>query len=550
MLRRNSRGISRVSYLLISVYALVIVAALVSLKIDSAPVSSASAVSTTTLPPISVGADGIVSRAIVAENALPGTTAWQITPGSSATAIQGFANATNAQVGQNVDLYVTTQSPSYVIQAYRMGWYQGKGARLVWTSLRQHGINQPACPVDTATNMVTCYNWKISAVMLVSAKFVPGDYLLKLVAGPKAMSYIPLTVWDPTSTSTYVVVNRSIVEQGWNTYGGFSFYAGTGPCIIDNSPYPVCNRARVVSFDRPYNTGYGASDFLTNEYPLVALMEKEGLDVSYITDITLATYPNVLANHKVMISLDHDEAWTYEERLALQSAQAHGMNAIFFGAAAMVRHVRLEPSILGLNRQVVDYRNSYEDPLYGKAPGVQITGNTWQSPPASWSPLAQIGVQYSGFLAPNLFVPMVVADASSWVFDNTGAVNGSSLANVVASDFDHVIASSSEPPNLEVLAHSPVPARLGTVSGNVWNGLSYSDMVYFTNPVSHAGTIDTGNNVWIGDLNRCTVATDPTCAAPALVTITNNILRLFAKGPAGLYEPSVSNLATIVPAGS
>jgi len=546
--RHNSRGIGRVSYLLISVYALLIVVAVVSLKV-SAFSGSTSTIPTTTLPPTMIGADGVQSRAILDENALPGTTTWRIGPSTSTTAIQGFANATNAQVGQNLDLYVSTKLPSYYVEAFRMGWYQGKGARLIYTTQRQRGIDQPACPVD-GYHMVSCYNWKISAVMLVSPKFIPGDYLLKLVGSDGSASYIPLTVWDPTSTSTYVVVNRSMIEQGWNAYGGYSFYQGTGPCIVDNSSYPVCNRARVVSFDRPYDTGNGSSDFLTNEYPLVALMEKEGLDVSYITDITLSSYPHVLDHHKVMISLDHDEGWTYEERLALQSAQAHGMNVVFFGAAAMVRHDRLEPSILGLNRQVVDFRNSYEDPLNGKAPGVQVTGNTWESPPASWSPLGQIGVQYSGYLAPNIFVPMVVSDATSWVFHGTGLANGSSLVNVIASDFDHVIPSSGEPANLEILSHSPVPVNEGTTSGGVWNGNSYSDMVYFTNPVSHAGTIDTGNNVWVGDLNRCTTATYPTCPAPQLITITNNILRLFGKGPSGLIEPSVSNLASIAPAGS
>ena len=177
MARRNSRGISRVSYLLISAYVILLVAALVNVKISSTPAISSS-VTTPTLPPISVGNNGVISRAIINENALPGTTAWQIPAGTSPTAIQGYANATNAQVGQNVDLYVNTASPSYYIEAFRMGWYQGKGARLIWTSERQHGISQPACPVDTNVNMVTCYNWRISAVMLVSPKFVPGDYLL------------------------------------------------------------------------------------------------------------------------------------------------------------------------------------------------------------------------------------------------------------------------------------------------------------------------------------------------------------------------------------
>jgi hypothetical protein len=527
-----------------------VVATVVSYKVVSAPAPTSTTTTTTTMPIVTLGADGVQSSAVVTENSLPGSKDWQLAPGTDSTAIQGFATSTQAQQGQTVNIYVNTSMPNYHVEAYRMGWYQGLGGRLIWSSPTEKGIAQPTCPLDTSINMVACWNWKLSANMIITSSFVPGDYLLKLVAGPKVASYILLTVWDPASTATYVVVNRSMVEQGWNNFGGYSFYAGHGGCIIDSSSYPVCNRARVVSFDRPYNAGNGSSDFLTNEYPLVQLMEREGLDVTYITDITLSTDPAILADHKVLISLDHDESWTYAERLALLHAQAHGLNAIFFGAAAMVRHVRLEPSILGLNRQEVDYRDSYEDPLFAKGTDPNnVTGNTWEVPPASWSPLSQIGVEYSGFLSPDVFVPMVVSDASSWVFKNTNLTNGSALQNVVASDIDHVIPSPGEPANVEVLAHSPVSTANGTFSGSTWNGESYSDMVYFTNPTSHAGTIDTGNNVWIGDLNRCTSA-QVNCAAPELIKITNNILHVFGQGPAGLIEPATTNLTSIFPAGS
>jgi hypothetical protein len=553
--RHDSRGIGRTSYVVVSAFVLLVVATVVSYRVVNAPLAApaptnAATSTTSTLPATSLGVDGVQSSAIIAENARPGSRGWQLAPGTNSTAIQGFATSTQAQQGQTVNIYVNTSMPNYHIEAYRMGWYQGLGGRLIWSSPTEKGIVQPTCPLDTSVNMVACWNWKRSATMSITSSFVPGDYLLKLVAGPKVASYILLTIWDSANTATYVVVNRSMVEQGWNTFGGYSFYAGRGGCIIDSSSYPVCNRARVVSFDRPYDTGNGSSDFLTNEYPLVQLMEREGLDVTYVTDITLSTYPSILSNHKVLISLDHDESWTYAERLALLHAQAHGLNAIFFGAAAMVRHVRLEPSILGLNRQEVDYRNSGEDPLFAKGTDPNdVTGNTWEVPPASWSPLSQIGVEYSGYLAPNVFVPMVVSDASSWVFKNTNLANGSALQNVVASDIDHVIPSPGEPTNVEVLAHSPIPTSDGTFSGTTWNGESYSDMVYFTNPTSHAGTIDTGNNVWIGDLNRCTSA-QANCPARELIVITNNILHVFGQGPAGLIEPAATNLSSILPAGS
>ena len=86
------------------------------------------------------------------------------------------------------------------------------------------------------------------------------------------------------------------------------------------------------------------------------------------------------------------------------------------------------------------------------------------------------------------------------------------------------------------------------MSGSVWGGVSYSDMIYFTNP-SGAGVIDTGNNVWIGDLRACTLGSSA-CAAPTITKITNNILRVFGQGPAGRLEPVVANASAISPAGS
>ena len=91
----------------------------------------------------------------------------------------------------------------------------------------EQGIKQPPCTVASTTNMVSCANWHESLVMPITSAFFPGDYLIKLVAGPRAASYVLLTVRDPSSTAAYVVMNRSLVEQGWNTYGGYSYYAGS-----------------------------------------------------------------------------------------------------------------------------------------------------------------------------------------------------------------------------------------------------------------------------------------------------------------------------------
>jgi hypothetical protein len=490
------------------------------------------------------------STAIIAENRLPGTTAWQIAGPSAPGFIEGYAGVSYASVGTNVHLYVSTDAPQFHVVAYRMGWYQGTGARAVWSSSEVPGRLQPGCPVAPLINMVSCDGWTSSLTMLVTGAFAPGDYLLKLIGSGNQQSYALLTVWDPTSTSTYVIMSRSLTEEAWNTYGGFSFYQGEGPCLLDANPYPVCNRARVVSFDRPFAEGNGSSDFLSNEYPLVRYAEENGLDVTYASDVTVDAQPSLLLQHRALVSLGHDEVWTYRERVAAQTALAHGVNMAFLSAAALVRHGRLQPSPLGANREEVDYRDGSEDPLNGHGNPLEVTGNTWSSPPASWPGSGFVGELYSGYTDPGaLPVPFVVADASNWIFQGTGLHNGSSIPSAIDSDFDHAYPAGPMPANLQILAHSPVPLSVAYTNQGKWGPNTYSDMTYYTDPTSKGGVLDTGDNNWINAMTPC-IPASAACPSGAISAMTGNVLRLFGQGPAGVTEPSVPNWQAVVPAGS
>ena len=379
-----------------------------------------------------LSAAGVTSSAIISENQRRGTADWQI-PGTPAGAgsIAGFASTTYAAAGQTVELHVTTTAPTFRAVAYRMGWYQGLGGRLVWASPEVTGRTQPPCQVTPGVNMVSCDNWSVSLRIPITAAFIQGDYLIKLIGSGHQESYIPLTIWDPHSTAAYLVVNRSLTEEGWNTYGGFSYYQGVGGCTLGQTgSYPPCNRARIVSFDRPYAAGNGASDFLANEYPLIRFMEQRGLDAAYVTDITLDAHPATILQHRALLSLGHDETWTYNERQGAQAAFQHGVNLVFFGAAAVLRHSRLQPSALGPDRQEVDYRDSSEDPLDRAGDPMQVTGNTWSSPPTNWSETGLVGEVYSGYLNPGSTAPFVVADANAWIFKGTGLHRGSQIPDV------------------------------------------------------------------------------------------------------------------------
>jgi hypothetical protein len=498
-----------------------------------------------------LGPDGVESDAIIAENRLRGTSAWEISGPSPTGFIEGFANMNYAAVGDDVGLYVSTSAELFSVVAYRMGYYQGLGARQIWTSPEVAGQVQAPCPVTPVTNMVSCDNWVRSLTIPISSAFVEGDYLLQLVGSGGQESYVPLTIWDPTSTATYFIMARSFTEQGWNNYGGYDYYEGTGPCPKGSGTYPVCNRARVVSFDRPYATGSGASDFLSNEYPLVRFAEEHGLDVSYGTDLTVDEHPTVLLQHRVLLSLGHDELWSYPEREAAQTAQSDGVNIVFFGAASVLRHCRLQPSLMGPDREEVDYRDSTEDPLNGiSTDAMEVTGNTWSSPPTSWPESGFVGEVYAGYTDPGApLAAFVVSDASAWLFKGTGLQDGSSVPDLIQSDFDHVDPSQPIPSDLEVLGHSPIGVSEAVTDEGEWGGYTYSDMTYYTDSTSNGGVFDTGNNNWIYALTPCTGASSQ-CPANVVGQMTGNLLWLFGQGPAGSILPSVANWQALTPKGS
>jgi hypothetical protein len=96
---------------------------------------------------------------IVAENLLPGDIDWDVS-GAGAASIQGFATEMSVNVGETVQFKVDTPSTSYHIDIYRLGYYNGAGARKVFTIPASQVIpqTQPGCANDPETGLVDCDN--------------------------------------------------------------------------------------------------------------------------------------------------------------------------------------------------------------------------------------------------------------------------------------------------------------------------------------------------------------------------------------------------------
>ena len=77
----------------------------------------------------------LATNPIVTENQLPGASpsTWDVS-GNGDAALQGFPTDISVNVGATQSFKITdTANALYHIDIYRMGYYQGKGARLVTT---------------------------------------------------------------------------------------------------------------------------------------------------------------------------------------------------------------------------------------------------------------------------------------------------------------------------------------------------------------------------------------------------------------------------------
>ena len=92
---------------------------------------------------------------IEVENSKPGALLWRIPEDPSIwRKVSGFTDAVSIDREGTVTLYVTTAAPTFDVQALRIGWYGGKGARQVWVAHDVPSTVQGLGVMDPTTGMV------------------------------------------------------------------------------------------------------------------------------------------------------------------------------------------------------------------------------------------------------------------------------------------------------------------------------------------------------------------------------------------------------------
>jgi len=319
------------------------------------------------------------TNAITQENCLTGnpSSEWDIN-GAGDSSIQGFATQISVNRGSTVQFKVSTNATNYRFDIYRMGYYGGMGARKI-TSVNPSASlpqNQPSCLTQASTGLIDCGNWAVSGSWTVPSTATSGIYFAKVVRlDTGGASHIVFIVRNDASTSDVVFQTSDTTWQAYNNYGGNSLYMG--------SPGTNPGRAYKVSYNRPFNTRAvdGGQDWVFNaEYPMVRFLESNGYDVSYITGVDVDRAGSLLLNHRMYLSVGHDEYWSGGQRASVEAARNAGVNLAFFSGNEMFWKTRWENSIDGSNttyRTLVSYKETHAAAKID--PSSEWTG-TWRDP--------------------------------------------------------------------------------------------------------------------------------------------------------------------------
>lgn len=279
---------------------------------------------------------------IESENLKAGSRDWQLTRvrpdagGYRSSLIEGYCSKQSVAAGESIDIMVSTNPSSpYKIEFFRMGYYQGRGARLMKTVENLQGTAQPV-PEPGEKDLHECH-WTPSLTLEIPHEWISGVYLGRLTTQPADeqkpywQSYVVFIVKDERPAEVLFQVS----DNTWQAYNRW-------PNNYSVYTHPKGNQGpwADVSFDRPYGkeaqfTGvvadpltFGSGEFLPFEFPMSYWLEQHGYDVSYCSNSDMLT-PDRGKKCKVFVSIGHDEYWDIRQFNSVTAMRDAGVNLLF-----------------------------------------------------------------------------------------------------------------------------------------------------------------------------------------------------------------------------
>lgn len=367
--------------------------------------------------------------------------------------VEGYPSKLSYLPGEEIAFHCSAQARTFTAEIARIGAVR----EIVW---RREGIPGSFYPAPAQAYATGC-NWPVTFALRVPDAWRSGFYEVTLTAdgatGLEAVSHACFVVRSPQPGSEAPI----LLALSTNTYNAYNKWGGA--CLYTGATH--------VSFARPLERGYvvkpvdagydgraasiePAGDpehrrllvyLEKHKLPLwtvsagwwnwerrfVQWAERNGYRIDLAVNSDLEFHAEVLAGYRLLLSVGHDEYWSWGMRDAVDDFVNRGGNVAFFSGNAVYWQVRFEDE----GRTMVCYKaKAHEaDPVMGTAQQRLLT-SIWSDPLIGRPENLTTGLSFcrGGYVRMGQGVPRssgayTVYRPDHWVFAGTGLRYGDLL---------------------------------------------------------------------------------------------------------------------------
>lgn len=415
------------------------------------------------------------SDLIARENEHPGSTDWQLTRvrvdggGYRSPWIEGYCSRQSVAAGESIEIMVSTDPPvPFRIEVFRMGYYGGRGARLMTTIGPLPGSAQPV-PEPGEKDLHEC-RWEPSARLTIPGDWVSGVYLGRLTTlpGPDApywQSYVVFIVRDDRPADLLFQCS----DNTWQAYNQW-------PSHFSVYTHPKGNQGpwADVSFDRPYGREaqylavvndpltVGSGEFLPLEFPLAYWLEQHGYDVTYCSNSDMLTAQRGL-KCKAFLSVGHDEYWDLRQFRSVEALRDAGVDLLFLSGNSICWVTPFRNSSDGRPNRII-----FRGGPYGADNDYAVGRERDHGPFPHRGPDEGLLMGARNVEPVNGGGDWIVTRPAHWMFSGTGLQTGDAIPGLIGWEYH---GQPAEIPGLEVVAAGT--AWQGGVNPQRWTATIY-----------------------------------------------------------------------------
>ncbi|MEZ6104849.1 MAG: DUF6605 domain-containing protein [Pirellulaceae bacterium] len=393
---------------------------------------------------------------IVVENRNEGSLDWQLTRVRVDNSqfrspwIEGYCSRQSVAAGETLDIMVSTNPPMpYRLEIFRMGWYEGRGARLMLTEPMLLGETQPT-PEGDERRLHEC-RWRPSVSLEIPDDWTSGVYLGRLTtlpgdAGPYWQSYVVFVVRDDRPADILFQVSDN-TWQAYNTWpDDDSIYTNPkgvqGPWSDGSFDRPY---AREAQFDGVVNDPLtvGAGEFLPLEFPLAFWLEEHGYDVSYCSNSDMLT-PDRGLKCQAFISVGHDEYWDLRQYDSVSKMRDAGVDLLFLSGNSVCWVTPFRESWQGQANRII-----FRGGPYGADNDYALLREREHGPFPHRGPDEGLLMGARNVEPVNGGGDWICTKPDHWMFEGTGMKAGESIPGLIGWEYH---GQPADLPGLEVVA--------------------------------------------------------------------------------------------------